>query len=154
LTGFLCSSRNDSDDGDDISFFNHTSYNTTSNGDDDYEGECVEVEVYSIVSNTMVLVYFLSAGFSWGAATQVGNLLGAGDYKTAALSCKVLLVLVLCISGSVALTLLTLRHEWGAMFSDSVKVQEMVAKLLFFVAGYIVLDACKWDTRTYTHLSH
>lgn len=75
MAGLLCSSSSSDDIQSDIYnqtivYMNMTS-NNTSVSDDDYEGECLEVEVYSIVSNTMVLVYFLSAGFSWGASTQV-----------------------------------------------------------------------------------
>ena len=80
-----------------------------------------------------------------GAGSHVGNLLGAGDFKTARIAARVDIALVLAISGIAALALLLARNYWGSFFSSNKDVQDMVADLLFHVASYIVLDGGEFD---------
>ena len=46
-------------------------------------GSCIELDVFPIVSNTMVVSFFIHFGFSIAAGTLVGNALGAGDVPAA-----------------------------------------------------------------------
>jgi hypothetical protein len=66
---------------------------------------CVELEAFPIVSNTMVLGFFVHAGFSFGAANHVGALLGRGDPAAARLAAHVALSLAGGISGCLATAL-------------------------------------------------
>jgi len=61
---------------------------------------CVELEVFPIVSNTMVLFFFLHMGYSVGAGAHVGNLVGAGQPALARLAAHCCLGLVGAISGA------------------------------------------------------
>ena len=102
---------------------------------------CMELDVYNIAGNTMVLAFFLHSGYSWGASTQVGNLMGSGDHHTARLCCLVCFGLVASISGTVALTLILFRGRWGSVFSDDKELQAQVGSVIVWTAGYIFLDA-------------
>lgn len=104
-------------------------------------GPCVELDVFPMLSNTMVMSFFVHFGFSCAASALVGNALGAGLHERAKRISHTMLILAAAISGCVSLYLLSQRDRWGAYFTDDVRVIALTAQVMPYVAGYIFLDA-------------
>ena len=102
---------------------------------------CVELDVFPICSNTMVLCFMAHFGYSIAAGAHVGNLLGAGSPEAALSATRTLFILVGCISGGISLLLILGRGWWGSLFSSDPEVQQMTKDVLPITAGYIFLDA-------------
>lgn len=101
---------------------------------------CLPLEVYPIVANTMVLAFMPNYGFGLGAGTLIGNALGANDPRRARQVATVELVLSASIGGFISLVLLISRFEWGWLFSQDEKVVSLTAEVIPVVAAYIFLD--------------
>jgi len=102
---------------------------------------CLELDVFPIVSNTMVVAFMCQYGFCLASGTIVGNALGEGDAGRARRTAHVTLLLVSAITGAVSIVLVGLRWHWAAAFSDEAAVIELSARVLPLVALYVFLDA-------------
>ena len=107
----------------------------------DEGGSCVELEVFPILSNTMVLAFMAHMGYSVAAGTLVGNALGAGDTKLARWVAWVTLVFVSFISGAIAALLIIFRHQLGSLFSNDEQIIKLTALCAPLMALYVFLDA-------------
>eukprot|EP00747_Dinoflagellata_sp_TGD_P204391 gnl/TRDRNA2_/TRDRNA2_78063_c0_seq1.p1 gnl/TRDRNA2_/TRDRNA2_78063_c0~~gnl/TRDRNA2_/TRDRNA2_78063_c0_seq1.p1 ORF type:complete len:485 (+),score=70.25 gnl/TRDRNA2_/TRDRNA2_78063_c0_seq1:122-1456(+) len=108
---------------------------------DDLDGICVELDVFPIVSNTMVISFMVHIGFSIAAGTQVGNALGGGDVAKARRASHVTLFLVIIIAGAVASMLIVLREPWARLFSEDDQMIRMTTQVIPLIATYIFFDA-------------
>eukprot|EP00929_Paragymnodinium_shiwhaense_P036654 TRINITY_DN19610_c0_g1_i1.p1 TRINITY_DN19610_c0_g1~~TRINITY_DN19610_c0_g1_i1.p1 ORF type:complete len:525 (-),score=118.52 TRINITY_DN19610_c0_g1_i1:355-1929(-) len=105
------------------------------------ESSCIELDVFPIASQTMVIAFMCHFGFSIATSSLVGNALGEGDVPKAKVTCHTCLVLVSVIAGTVALILHMLRRQWGFLFSDDPEIVEKTSELIPLVSLYIFLDA-------------
>jgi MATE family multidrug resistance protein len=137
FTGLLCD--NSQTKGSTILIHNFTQSPET-NGDPD-EAACVELDVSSIISNILFLVYYFHFGFSVATGTIVGNLLGSGDHFVACLTARVNLLFVAGIGTAVGSTLLIFRRSYGSLFTADPKVQHMLGNIVPLVTLYILADA-------------
>jgi hypothetical protein len=137
MAGLLCTSTSTPD--------SETSTTTEMMTGDEQPGasSCIHMEVLTIISNTMLLAYYFHSGYSSSAASHIGNLLGYGDHKNAVTATRVCLLFVTCISCTVTTILISIRHQWGKLFSNDPLVHEMVAKAILVVSGYLICDASK-----------
>jgi len=103
--------------------------------------ECVELDVFPIASNTMVMGFMCHWGYSVAAGTMVGNALGAGDAVQARRIATVTLQFVGMLAGVIAVALLVFREKWAALFTTDETVLNMTREVLPYVAAYIFLDA-------------
>eukprot|EP00928_Gymnodinium_smaydae_P042934 TRINITY_DN28867_c0_g1_i2.p1 TRINITY_DN28867_c0_g1~~TRINITY_DN28867_c0_g1_i2.p1 ORF type:complete len:567 (+),score=52.57 TRINITY_DN28867_c0_g1_i2:226-1701(+) len=102
---------------------------------------CVELDVFPIVSNTMVIMFQIHNGFNLAAGALVGNALGAGDPTRARRIAIEVMVLVGTIAGVLAGGLYALRHVWGGMFVESDDVIRMTERVIPWVAIYVFIDS-------------
>jgi MATE family multidrug resistance protein len=100
-----------------------------------------ELASHQIVLNLAALSFMVPLGVSIGAATRVGNLIGAEDLPAA----RRALWLSQGLGAGWALIAGTLfvlfREELPRLFSDDVKVVEAAASVLPYVAAFQLLDA-------------
>mmetsp|Transcript_4014 Transcript_4014/g.11201 ORF Transcript_4014/g.11201 Transcript_4014/m.11201 type:complete len:545 (-) Transcript_4014:314-1948(-) len=109
--------------------------------DGDSGAGCIELDVFPIVSNTMVVAFMFQYGFSLAAGTLAGNALGEGDAAKARRTGKLAMLLVAGITGLVALVLVFLRRSWGLLFTADMAAVELTGRVLPFVAAYVFLDS-------------
>jgi len=103
--------------------------------------ECVELDVFPIASNTMVIGFMCHWGFSVAASTVVGNALGAGDFVQARNVTNITLCLVGALGGLIGVVLVLVKNDWATLFTDDLAVSDMTSEVMPFVAAYIFLDA-------------
>ena len=153
LAGLLCSDPSD-DRGSELleatsshhaGFRNTTAISTSLQrgleGDGAEEITCLELDVFPVLSNTLALMFFLHFGFTIGASTQVGNLIGAGQPQQARVAAVANLVFVVSISLTAAASLFYNRQRWPMLFSNNAEVQAMVTKSIPVICMYMPLDA-------------
>jgi len=102
---------------------------------------CVQLDVFPVVSNTMVVGFMLHYGFSIVSSAHVGNMLGAGEPERARHTSHVTILLAAVISGATMALLCAFRWQWGPLFSTDPAVIELTAEVLPAVALYIFLDS-------------
>jgi len=102
---------------------------------------CADLNVFPILSNTMVIGFMTHYGFSVAACTRVGNALGAGDAVVAKRTGHLTLWLVGAISGLVAVFVFAVRRSWAHLFTDDEAIVELTGEVMPLIAAYIFLDA-------------
>jgi len=103
-------------------------------------GGCVQLDVFPIVANTMVVAFMPNFGLAQASGAMIGNALGAGDAAAARrISCMALAIAVV-IGASLCAALVLLRQHWGSLFSDDEDAVTLTARVLPIVAVYVFLD--------------
>ena len=103
---------------------------------------CAPLDLFPILSSTMVISFFVHGGFSVAASAHVGNLLGASDPVRARTASQATLVLVLAIAAVESSLLLSWRKQWGKLFTPGEpELVEMVGEQLPLIALYVLFDA-------------
>mmetsp|Transcript_107724 Transcript_107724/g.310149 ORF Transcript_107724/g.310149 Transcript_107724/m.310149 type:complete len:573 (+) Transcript_107724:112-1830(+) len=111
---------------------------------------CVELDVFPLLSTTMVLGFMCHFGFAIAAGNLIGNSLGAGDHESARRMSFVELALAVVLAGAVSGTLMAVRGQWGWMFTSSAAVVDLTSRTLPLIAAYIFLDALGPAALVYT----
>jgi len=106
----------------------------------DSQGGCVQLEVFPIVANTMVVGFMPNVGFSISAGAMIGNALGANDAAKARRIAIIALWIAAFIGGTVASALILSRQWWGFIFSKDPQVIDLTSRTVPVVAVYIFLD--------------
>jgi MATE family multidrug resistance protein len=103
---------------------------------------CAPLDLFPILSSTMVISFFVHVGFSIAAGAHVGNLLGASHPGRARTASRATLMLVLSIAAIESSVLLACRKEWGKLFTPGEpELVDMVGEQLPLIALYVLLDA-------------
>jgi MATE family multidrug resistance protein len=100
----------------------------------------VPLASHTIVLNMASLTFMVPLGISIGAATRVGNLLGAGHRAAARRSAFLALALGAGVMSVAALAFVTLRHELPAFYSDDAAVVAGAAAILPIAAAFQLFD--------------
>ncbi len=101
----------------------------------------VELASHQIVLNLAALSFMVPLGISIGAATRVGNAIGATDLAGARRAIWIAVAVAgsfACFTGTL---FLLLRHQLPALFSDDADVVTLASSILPLVAGFQLFDA-------------
>ncbi len=99
-----------------------------------------ELAAHSIALNMAALAFMLPLGISLGAATRVGNLLGAGKPSAAQQSAFIALGLGGAVMVVSALVFVTLRSVLPGLYTDDAHVIALAATILPIVAAFQLFD--------------
>ena len=113
--------------------------------------ECIALEAFPILSQTMVVSFLCHFGFSVACGNRVGNLLGEGEPKRAKRTAIATLAFIMAFVSAICLLLIGLRDNWAALFlgappadedstTSTIEVARAVSHVLPVVAAYIFLD--------------
>jgi MATE family multidrug resistance protein len=105
------------------------------------EATCIELDVTPILMNTMAVAFFMHFGYSVGASTHVGNLMGSNRPAAARVASVVTLALVVAISGGSGLALLAFGDRYARLFTDDPEVLDKLTAALPIMALYMPVDA-------------
>lgn len=100
-----------------------------------------ELATQTVLSTMCVLCYQIPMGMGIAASTRVGNLVGAGLGRSAAIASKASIHVAVIFGSLNALILFALRDKVGALFSNDKDVIRMTAEILPYGAMYQINDA-------------
>lgn len=100
----------------------------------------VELAAHTIVLNMASLTFMLPLGISIGAATRVGNLIGAHEHRAAQRSAWLAFELGAGIMAISALAFVTLREWLPALYTPNVEVIALAATILPIAAAFQLFD--------------
>ena len=80
------------------------------------EGGCAPVEAFPILSNLMVISFFVHFGFSQAQSTLIGNAMGEGRWRDARRIAATGGTFVVSLATLAAAALVAGRHHAGALF--------------------------------------
>jgi len=103
-------------------------------------GGCVQLDVFPIVANTMVVAFMPNFGLAQASGAMIGNALGAGDAAAARRISCLAFAIAGVIGASLCAALVLLRQQWGSLFSDDQDAVGLTARVLPIVAVYVFLD--------------
>ena len=95
---------------------------------------------HQIVLNLASLSFMVPLGVSQGAATRVGNLLGAGDRAGMRLAARGALLLSVLVMSCSALTFSLFRFQLPRLYSDDAQVVALAAQILPLAAAFQLFD--------------
>jgi MATE family multidrug resistance protein len=95
---------------------------------------------HTIVLNMAALTFMMPLGISIGAATRVGNLIGAGHHRAAQRSAWLSFGLGAGVMAAAALLFLVFRRELPALYTDEVEVIAMGAAILPIAGAFQLFD--------------
>lgn len=95
---------------------------------------------HQIALSLAVFSFMIPLGIAQGAATRVGNLIGAGDARQMRRAVGAALLLGATVMVAPALILLGLRHELPALYSVDSGVIALAARLLPIAAAFQLFD--------------
>lgn len=95
---------------------------------------------HAIVLNLASLSFMVPLGLSFGAATRVGNLIGAGDVRGSHRAARVALVLGAGVMTVSALVFLVLRNNLAALYNPDPEVVKLAAGILPIAATFQLFD--------------
>jgi MATE family multidrug resistance protein len=79
---------------------------------------CAPLQVFPVLSQTMVVLFMGHFGFSIAAGARIANALGAGRPNDARCTAATALLLAASIGLAAATGIFLWRHEWAALFVD------------------------------------
>jgi MATE family multidrug resistance protein len=100
----------------------------------------VELAAHVIVLNLASVAFMLPLGVSMGAATRVGNLIGAGHRHAAQRSAMLALAMGAAVMTFSAITFLVARHWLPRMFTPDAPTVALAALLLPIAAAFALFD--------------
>lgn len=100
----------------------------------------VEVAAHSVSINLAAMAFMLPLGLSQGAATRVGNQIGAGDHAGAQRAAWVSLAMGSGIMGISALAFVALREILPRIYTPELPVIEAAAAVLPIAAAFQIFD--------------
>jgi MATE family multidrug resistance protein len=95
---------------------------------------------HQVVINMASLSFMVPLGISQGAATRVGNLIGAGDLPGMRRAVRASLLLGAGVMTFSALAFTVLRHEIPALYSEDAGVVALAATIFPFAAAFQLSD--------------
>jgi multidrug resistance protein, MATE family len=98
---------------------------------------------HQIVLNLAALAFMVPLGVSQGAATRVGNLVGAGDLGAMQASVIAAILLGALVMVPPALVFTLLRHELPALYSSDPQVVAYAAQILPIAAAFQLCDGAQ-----------
>jgi MATE family multidrug resistance protein len=98
---------------------------------------------HQIVLNLAALAFMIPLGVSQGAATRVGNLVGAGDTAGLKSACTAALLLGVAVMVPPALIFSLFNHQLSHLYSDDAGVVRQAATILPIAAAFQLCDGCQ-----------
>jgi MATE family multidrug resistance protein len=96
--------------------------------------------------NTSGLTYMIPVAVASATATLSGNLLGAGNTNAAWAVMKMGIIFDFMYGVVGAFFLISLRHQWGGLYTTDAAVMHLVARYMPSMAAYLVVDSMKCIT--------
>lgn len=103
----------------------------------------LETSVLSVCLATVYTLNTIPDGLGAAASTRVSNELGAGNPKAASVAVKAVIFLAISESMIVIATLVTGRHVFGYVFSNTKEVVDHVTTMAPLVCLSVILDSLK-----------
>ncbi|KAJ2158528.1 ethionine resistance protein [Coemansia sp. RSA 552] len=100
----------------------------------------VKLAAQACIVSAMAVGYQAPSGVGSAAAARIGNLLGLGKQRRASYSAHAAIALGYAIGLSCSVLLFTNRHRWGYIFSNDVRVVEVCAGLVPYLAAVQTYD--------------
>ncbi|KAJ1926293.1 ethionine resistance protein [Tieghemiomyces parasiticus] len=104
-----------------------------------YMGE-TSLAAQSILFTTVAFAFQIPEGIAVSCTNRIGNLLGAGKPRAAAIASRVGLAFAAVLGLLVATTFMVAGRWWGYLFTDVPEVVQLVANLMSFAGAFQVLD--------------
>ncbi|HTV22234.1 MAG TPA: MATE family efflux transporter, partial [Polyangiaceae bacterium] len=98
---------------------------------------------HQIVLNLAALAFMIPLGVSQGAATRVGNLVGAGDAEGLRTAVKAAMLLGVAVMGPPALVFTWLQHELPSIYSSDPVVAQLASQVLPIAAAFQLCDGAQ-----------
>jgi len=100
----------------------------------------VSLAAQTLLLNSISLMFMYSLGISISASIRVGNFLGAGKPRHAALCSRVSLASCMVGMSFQAIAFLAARSYWGYIFTNDEEVVSLVARTIPILASFMVFD--------------
>ncbi|XP_023728593.1 protein DETOXIFICATION 31 [Lactuca sativa] len=100
----------------------------------------IAVDALSICTNIVGWAVMIAIGFNAAISVRVSNELGAAHPRTAKFSVVVVIFFAFIIGVLLAIILAIFRHQYPALFSDSLEVQEAVYALTPLLGACLIIN--------------
>jgi multidrug resistance protein, MATE family len=98
---------------------------------------------HQVVLNLAALAFMIPLGVSQGAATRIGNLVGAGDVAGLKAACGAALVLGAAVMVPPALIFLLFAEQLPLLYGGNPEVARQAAQILPIAAAFQLCDGCQ-----------
>ncbi|CAH1442825.1 unnamed protein product [Lactuca virosa] len=100
----------------------------------------IAVDALSVCTNIVGWAVMIAIGFNIAVSVRVSNELGAGHPRAAKFAIGVVVISSFIFGSFLAILLVIFRHQYPAIFADSLEVQEAVYALTPLLAACLVIN--------------